>query len=390
MELSCWSAFSGGDDEVFNDMAAEFNRTHPGIRILPETISMDEYYADLAGAVAEGRAPDLALIQQSSLLRYVNSGYIRALDDIPAQENLPMDDFMEAPLEACRIGGRLYALPLDIHPLVMFYNTDLFTQAGIEKTPETLNELIQAARAVQNRTGAIGIAADNTAAGNKAWTMTWLFISLLKQQGTDILTEDNTKANFNNSAGEKALSALLDLNQVFKIIPPNLDYDASLEAFRQGKAGMHINGVWASGVFKKQKKLNFVAAPLPPLLGRSAAWAGSHTLALPARQDPDPQRLEAAMTFILWMTERGELWAKTGNIPARKSAAEKPEFLALPFRAAYLEAAQSAVPSPRTPAWDDICDSLSDSLEYAMASSKGIKAILTAMDQKVNEIIAAY
>jgi multiple sugar transport system substrate-binding protein len=220
--------------------------------------------------------------------------------------------------------------------------------------------------------------------------MARLFISLLKQQGADILTEDNAKADFNNSAGEKALSALLDLNQVFKIIPPSLDYDASLAAFRQGKAGMHINGVWASGVFEKQKQLNFAAVPLPPLLGRSAAWAGSHTLALPARQDPDPQRLEAAMTFILWMTEHGELWAKTGNIPVRKSVAQKPEFLALPFRAAYLEAVHSAIPSPRTPAWDDICDSLSESLEYALTATKGIRAILTAMDQKVNDIIAAY
>jgi multiple sugar transport system substrate-binding protein len=396
MELRCWFAVTEGEGESFNAVVAEFNRTHRDIRIVTEAKSIGDYYPALVGAIAAGNAPDVAMIQQGSLPHYVNSGSLYALDGILAQLNPPMDDFMEVPLEACRINGRLYALPLDIHPLVMFYNTGLLNDAGIEQVPETYADLIQVVRTIQSKTGAIGIAADNTASGHEAWTLGRLFISFLKQQGTDVLTEDNTKANFNNPAGEKALSALIDLNQVFKIIPPNFDYDASVAAFRQGEAGIHINGLWATGVFEKQRNLKFSVAPLPPLFGQSAAWADSYTLAIPARQNPvaaappDPDKVEAAMTFALWMTERGELWAKAGHIPVRKSVIQKPEFQALPFRTAYLEAAGSAIAPPRTPAWDEICNSISTSLEQAVTSSKGIKTILIEMDRKVNEVIASY
>jgi multiple sugar transport system substrate-binding protein len=340
--------------------------------------------------MADGTAPDVAVIHQCSLSRYAKNGSLYVLEDIAAPFKASLDDFMEVPLEACRFEGKLYAFPLDVYPLVMYYNTDLFNRADIVKAPETYIEVLQAAWAIQNRTGAIGLAADNTASAFKAWTLTQLFISLLKQQGAGILTGDNTHADFKNTAGEKALSVIIDLNEVSMIVPPGLKYEASVDTFRLGKAGMHINGVWAAGIFEKQKDLNFAAVPLPRFLGRNAAWAGSHTLAVPVQRKADLRKAEAAVTFILWMTEHSERLAKAGYIPVRKSVTRKTEFLSLPYRSAYLDAAYSAVMSPCTPVWDEIYDSISDSLESALTTNKSIKAILAEMDRKVNRIIAAY
>ncbi|MDR0386984.1 MAG: ABC transporter substrate-binding protein [Treponema sp.] len=393
VDLRCLSFFSGSDRKCFDAMIAEFNRVHPGVRIIAETLSYDGYNAALRSAIAAGTAPDVAVIHQCSLPGYVKDGSLCVLED-PAQDTaVPLkapDDFMDVPLEACRFDGRLYALPLDMHPLVMYYNTDLFSRAEVVKVPETYAELIKTAWAIQNKTGAAGIAADNTTSVFKAWTPARLFISLLQQQGADILTADNTRTGFKNIAGEKALSVILDLNEVSRVIPPGLTYEASVDAFRLGKAGIHINGVWAAGIFEGQKNLNFAAAPLPSLTGRNAVWAGSHTLAIPARQSPDPRKTEAAAAFILWMTEHGELWAKAGHVPVRESVVRKPEFLSLPYRSVYLDAARSAVIPPRTPAWDEIFDSIADCLENAMTANKSIKAILTEMDRKVTEIIAAH
>jgi multiple sugar transport system substrate-binding protein len=259
-----------------------------------------------------------------------------------------------------------------------------------EEKPDTdYDFILSSAIATGTAPGAAGLAVENTASAFTPWTLTRLFISLLKQQGADVLTGDN-HAGFNNTAGEKALSAIIDMNQVAKVVPPDLTYEASVNAFRQGKAGIHINGVWASGVFEKQQDLKFAATPLPPLFGRSAAWAASHTLAVLVQQNADPRTVEAAAAFILWMTEHGELWAKTGCVPVRESVTRKDEFLSLPYRAAYLEAAGSAVMPPHTPAWDEIYDSISDSLGNVLIVNKRVKTILTEMEQEVNEIIAEY
>ncbi|MDR2618026.1 MAG: ABC transporter substrate-binding protein [Treponema sp.] len=387
LDLRCWSFFSGSDAEFFNAMIAEYNRIHPGIRIILEPMSYTGYDSTLASAIADGTAPDVAVIQHYSLPRYRHTGSLRAMDDMLEPLNAPLDDFMPIPLETCRFDGKLFALPLDIHPLALYYNTDLFDQAAIIKLPETYAELIQTALAVKNRTAAIGLTVDNTISSYKALTLTRLFISLLKQQDADLLTPDNAHAGFNNIAGEKALSAIIDLIEVSKVVPPGLDYDASVNAFRLGKAGMHINDVGVTGIFEKQKGLNFAVIPLPPLLGRNATWTGSHTLAIPVQQTPDPRKTEAVLRFILWMTEHGNLWAKAGYIPVRESVSRQSESLSLPYRAAYLDAAASTLMSSRIPAWDEIFSAVSDSLENSLTVNKSVKTILIDMERKVNEII---
>jgi len=390
VEVSFWSLFTGGDGEFFDAMVAEFNRTHPDIVMKTDTVKFDNYYTKLTTALAAKTAPDVVVVHQGNLLNYVPNGSLYALDDLLAKVNAPLNDFVAAPLDACRFEGKLYSLPLDVHALIMYYNNDLFKQAGVTKVPVTYEEVIQAALAVQQKTGAMGLAVDNTTATYKAYTLTRLFMSMLEQQGVSILSDDLTKANFNNAAGEKALKALIDMVQTYKTTPSGLDYDGAVTAFKLGKAAMHFNGVWATGTFEKQEGLNFSAVPLPAMMGQPAAWSGSHTLAIPVQKNMDERKLEAAATFILWMTEHGELWAKAGHIPTRISVASKPEFQALPYRKGYVEAAAFAISTPRTQAWSEIYGSLSDLLEAAVIQNQAVKPALANMEQKVNSILASY
>ncbi len=390
VEVTFWSLFTGGDGEFFDAMVDEFNRTHPDIVMKTDTVKFDNYYTKLTTSLAARTAPDVVVVHQSNLLQYVPSGSLYALDDLLSKVNAPLDDFVEAPLEACRFDGKLYSLPLDVQALIMYYNNDLFGQAGVSSVPSSYAEVIAAAQAVQEKTGAMGLAVDNTTATYKAYTLTRLFISMLEQQGVAILSEDLTKANFNNAAGEKALQALIDMVQSYEVTPTGLDYDGAVTAFKLGKAAMHFNGVWATGTFEQQEGLNFSAVPLPPMMGEPAAWAGSHTLAIPVQKEMDERKLEAAATFILWMTEHGELWAKAGHIPTRISVADKPEFKALPYRKGYVDAAASAIAPPRTEAWEEVYGSLSDMLEAAVSQNQDVKTALAYMAQKVEGILASY
>ncbi len=390
VEIGFWSLFTGGDGEFFDAMVKEFNRTHPDIVAKTDTVKFDNYYTKLTTALSAKNAPDVVVVHQANLLQYVPKGVLYPLDAQLAKMKAPLGDFVEAPLAACKFDGKLYSLPLDVHAIIMYYNNDLFAKAGVTKVPQTAEELFAAAKAVQEKTGAMGLAVDNTTAKYKAYTLTRLFMSMLEQQGTSILSADAKKANFNNKAGEAALKTLIDEVQLHKVTPAGLDYDGAVNAFKLGKAAMHFNGVWATGAFESQPGLNFTAVPLPPLLGKSAAWAGSHTLAIPVQKKMDPAKLEAATTFILWMTEHGEMWAKAGHIPTRKSVASKPEFAALPHRKDYVAASASVVAPPRTPAWEEIYTRLSDLLEAAVAKNQDPKAALAEMEIAVNKIIASY
>jgi multiple sugar transport system substrate-binding protein len=388
--VTFWSLFTGGDGEFFDAMVEEFNATHDDIHLKTDTVKFDNYYTKLTAALAAGNAPDMIVIHQGNLRNYIPSGQLLALDRYLKDMNAPMDDFVEAPLKDCMFDGKTYALPLDVHPIIMFVNTDLLAQAGIKKVPTDIDELTMAAKAIQMKTGKMGVACDNTTAVYKAYTLTRLFFSMMYQQDGTIFNEDNSAATFNNEKGLVALKTLQNMVNKDQITPKGLDYDTSVNSFKLGEAGFHFNGVWATGTFEKQSGLNFLAVPLPGLVGKASSWGGSHTLAIPANKAKNPEHVEAILECMLWLTEHGEMWAKAGHIPTRKSVANSDAFKALPHRKEYVAAAATNVAPPSTPAWSEVFSALSDMLEYAVANNSNPQMTLDDMETRVNSIIKTY
>ncbi|WP_320128973.1 ABC transporter substrate-binding protein [uncultured Sphaerochaeta sp.] len=388
IELTFWSLFTGGDGEYFDAMIQEFNASQDKIVMKNDMVKFDNYYTKLTTALAAKTAPDVVVIHQGNLLNYVPSGSLLALDGLV--DSTTLADFQKAPLDGCRFDGKLYALPLDVHPIVMYYNKDLLAKAGITEIPQSAQDLINAGLAVKKATGKWGFAIDNTTGTYKAYTLTRLFMSMVAQQGGSLLTADDKAPNFDNAYGLKALKWLQELVNTYKINPTELDYDGAMNTFKLGDAAFYFNGVWATGTLEQQKGLNFGAAPLPAIMGGQAAWAGSHTFAIPTQKNQDPQKVKAAVTFIEWMTSHGELWAKAGHIPTRKSVAAKDSFKALPYRADYAASAAFALSTPRTPAWEEIYGTLSDKLEYAVTKNQDPAQALADMSKTTKDILASY
>lgn len=387
--VTFWSLFTGGDGEFFDAMIDEFNATHTDIQMKTDTVKFDSYYTKLTAALAAGTAPDLVVVHEANIRNYVPDQLL-ALDPYLEENNFPVDDFVTAPLEACKFDGQYYAIPLDVHPIIMYANTALLKQAGINDLPTNYEELIADAKAVQDKTGAMGIACDNTTAVYKAYTLTRLFFSMMYEQDGQMLSDDNMSAAFNNEYGVKALVALQDMVNKYEVTPQGLDYDSSVNAFKLGQAAFHFNGVWATGTFEKADNLDFVAVALPGLIGKPAAWGGSHTLAIPATEAKDPDHVKDILTCIDWITAHGEMWSLAGHIPTRTSVQESDAFKALPYRAGYASAAASTVAPPATDAWSEIYTTLSDKLEYAVAHNSNPQMALDDMEKTVNKIIMTY
>ncbi len=389
VEVTFWSLFTGGDGEFFDAMVEEFNRTHPDIVVKADTAKFDNYYTKLTAALSSKTAPDVVVIHQSNLITYKEGNTLIGLNDLLDEAGAPMSDFVPAAIDPVTYDGEVYALPLDVHPIILYYNTELFAKAGITEPPQSFEEFIAAAEAVEAM-GTTGLAMDNTTATYKAFTLTRYFISGLGQLGTTVLTDDNMKANFNNANGVRLVQDIIDLVNKYGVVPSGYDYDTSVTDFKLGKAGMHINGVWVTGTLENQPGLEFAAMPFPPLYGKSVAVSGSHTLAMPVQKKADAATQAAAIEFMLWMTENGDMWAKAGHIPIRSSVFEKEEFKALPYRADYAEAAYNVVNAPQIPAWEEINNTLSDMLEYAVATNQDAKTAVAEMEKTVNDILSRY
>lgn len=388
VEITFWSLFTGGDGEFFDAMVDEFNKSQNEVVMKNDTVKFDNYYTKLTTALAAKNAPDVVVCHQANLMSYAPNGAFVALDDYVSKDVL--DDFPAAPLDACRYDGKLYSLPLDVHPIVMYYNTDILGQAGITKLPVTADEFLQAAKQVKEKTGKWGMLIDNTTGTYKAYTLFRLFYSMIYQQNGTFLTDDNKAAAFNTEAGAKALD-WLKAGVADGVNPNGLDYDAAMNMFKLGDGAFYFNGVWATGTLEKVDGLHFQAAPLPALMGPEPwAWGGSHTLAVPVQKKMDEAKIKAAVTFIEWMTSHGEMWAKAGHIPVRSSVQKKEAFKALPYRPGYAGAAGYVKACPGIPAWEEIYGTCSDLLEAAVTKNQDTKTALANMEKTVNDILAKY
>lgn len=387
-EVKFWTLFTGGDGEFFDAMIDAYNASQSEVVLKNDTVKYTDYYTKLTTALAAKTAPDVVICHASQLVNYVPNNVFVPLDSYIKKAGVNLSDYEGAPLAGCTFNGKIYALPLDVHPLIMYYNKTLLKQAGIDKVPTTYAEVLAAAKTVQQKAGVIGIACDDTTATYKAYTFTRIYMSYLKQQGVTILNASNTKANFNNEAGIKAYQLLCDMVNKDGVTPRGLDYDSSVASFKLGKAAFHFNGVWATGSFEEQPGLDFGAVQFPAAFGANASWTDSHTFAVPVQRKLDQQKVVDVVKFVDWMTGHGEMWAKAGHIPTRKSVVAKSEFQGLAHRKDYAAAVKYVFTPPATPRWGELYDLISDSLEAAVAKNADAASAIADMEKKVNAVLS--
>jgi multiple sugar transport system substrate-binding protein len=249
-------------------------------------------------------------------------------------------DFPEEVWNGGEYKGQRYSVPLDVNPQVLYYNKDLFQQAGITMpTDRPMNrQEFEAAAEKLNANGVAGIAIGTLYSGETFFDM------LIRQFGGRLANEEGTEAAFNSEQGVQAMTYLRDLKQKYS---PNIQGqgDPEVTQFQQGKAAMVIHGPWH---ISNLQKLPFTGFALVPQIGdQYVVIGGSHQLALTTE---DPAKQAAAACWISWLSENSVQWAKAGQVPARNSARENQELATIaPPVAAFAQAAESMQFPPSVP-----------------------------------------
>ena len=137
--LSFWSLFTGGDGDWFKQIKDQYNQTNPKNPVEIITLVWDDYYTKLQTAVAAGKGPDIGISHVSKLYELSQSGVAEPLDDYLKKLNIDLSkDYQKSSLDSVSIDGKIYAIPLDTHAEVMYYNTSLLEEAGVTEE-ELLN-----------------------------------------------------------------------------------------------------------------------------------------------------------------------------------------------------------------------------------------------------------
>jgi len=385
VELKYWSLFGGPDGEVMKSMVGEFNSEHENIFVDFNITKWDNYYAQLTAAIAGGNAPDIAIAHTRNLPAFASEKLLYTLDEALAKKGLGQSKFIPLAWKGGAIGGKRYALPLDIIiAMVLYYNKDHFQTAGLKaEEPKDGAELIANAKKLQNTGAKWGL--DVPLTGFRLYRY---WFSALNQNGDQLLSDDLKKAAFNTDGGVEALQFWVDAVYKHKV-----GSDRSLgegEGFKFGTAAMAFDGIWMARGFDAQEGLNWDLFPMPALFkpGNRSFFSNSHNFILPKPKRLSEARRDAAVTFIMWMSDNSLTWSAEGHmVSARKDIVEKPEFKQLAFMDRLPKQAEYAKYPPPIKQTGEVQNAVIKALEFAMAQKKTPAQALKDAEDEVNKIL---
>ncbi len=387
-----WDLFSGADGERMQGMQAEAMRAHPDIAIESVTLAWGSaYYTKLAMASSGGRPPEAAVMHMSRLAGYAPGGLLEPFDlDALAELGIREESFAPAVWERATYEGELYALPLDTHPFVTFYDPGIAGEAGLLDADGKLAEVtsadafLDAGRAMAEVTGDTGVAFGYLLDTAQAWRLFW---GLYAQTGAGFELTPGRPAGLDERAATETvefMQAMLDGT----VAASNQDYPGAIASFVTGRSGLVVSGEWELPAFQGAIP-DVGGAPFPTLFGTPANYADSHAFVLPRQATPDPRRRDATYRVLANLVSDGGLtWAGAGHIPAYEPVQAEPAYRELSPQRDYAAAGQIVVLDP--PVWfagagsdfqARMCDAMSVALQGRASASSAVTQMLHEMDR---------
>jgi multiple sugar transport system substrate-binding protein len=354
-----WDFFGGGDGVRMKKLIEDFNAEHAGqVKIDATTLVWGvPFYSKVQTSAAVGEAPDLMTYHASRIPLAISQGI---LDEITADDwtamGLGQADFAPAIWDAVTTDGKQYAVPLDTHPIVLYYNKDLLREAGMlgdDGKPKGLDSkdgftaTLQALKdaGVEFPLGSV------TADGNFMYRTIY---SLVCQQGGELMTGDEFLAGDNGDKLANALGVLQGWTND-GLQSSYTDYPATVALFTSGKAAMMINGVWEvptmTDLAAQGKLFDWGAVEIPVIFDKPCTYADSHVWAIPKNQGKEmtPEKRAAVLEIISWLDHNSLFWATAGHIPAYNAVTESADYKAMEPNATYSPLTANMIFDPKSP-----------------------------------------
>lgn len=300
--LTFWQTFD--DSDAFTEIIAKYQALHPNITIEYKKFRYEEYENELLNAWAEDRGPDIFSIHNTWIKKYeskivplpeqITMAYmvekgglqkelvpelqtVKSLTTRQLKENFVDVVSSDVILE----DGKIYALPLSVDTLALFYNKDLLNSAGIVTPPKYWNrEFQQNIKKLTKQDPQKGLIQSGIALGTTQNINRFSdILSVLMMQNGAVMTSGNqvtfhtvpSSIGNNYNPGLEALRFYTDFaNPIKEVYSWNNGMENALDVFASGRLAMFFGYSFNIEQIKAQApKLNFGITKLPQIEGNS-------------------------------------------------------------------------------------------------------------------------
>ncbi len=355
--LNWWGTFDDGGN--FSEIINDYRVAHPNITINYRKLRPEEFDQELLNALAEDRGPDIITLENTDLGRWVGK-----LEPLPATTKMAYqvtktslgvkqettteirettslttakikDLFLDAVYNDVVRDGKIYGLPVSVDTLVMFYNRDLFNNAGLPLAPKSWAEVQDYVKKLTYQDKSGNLIQSGIALGTPDNVKYFAdILSLLMMQNRAEMTTGrqvtfplipSSLEEENYNPGLEAIRFYTDFATPAKeVYTWNQTFPDSLDAFAQGKVGMLLgyNSTIPYIEAKRQGKLNYAVAKMPQIEGLPEVNFAKYYLQTVSKKSKQTNEAWDFIQFISKAEEAKKYLTKTVRPTALRSLVE--------------------------------------------------------------------
>ena len=394
LTLACWEGPEGL--ESLSRLLDRYKKLHPNVDIEIQQVPGSQYYQRLKIQFASGVAPDIMQLAYDNLPAFAEKGTIEPLDRLIKRDKFPIDGMFPELLPALKYKGRIYGLPRGWTTFVLYYNKDMFREAGVPFPREgwTWDDFLSACKKITKDT-------DGDGRIDRFGCSTGVYVSDIAywiwQNGGRMFTPDMKRCLLDSPAAVGALRFLADCQYKYHVFPlpeQAQDLGGGGEMFRTGRQAMFIEGRWACMSFREAKypdgrPIDWDVGPVPRNKENATElFANCYVL---RRNGPNLEEAWKLMRFITGL-EGQRHQARTGrDMPSFISVAKSPDFLDPAHRPehdeVFLQAAKYARPLEVDPNVGPIDELIVGGTTQIFTTRKDPLRVMRSIVPKVNEIL---
>ena len=317
-------AVGGPITKTIDGYATDFMKANPGIKVNP--IYAGTYQETIVKALTahkSGTPPVTSVLLSTDMFTLIDEDAIVPIDNFvkTAEDKAWLNSFYPAFMMNSRTGGKTWGVPFQRSTVVMYYNKDLFKEAGLDpnKPPQTWAELKDAATKLTKKDASGKVTQWGVQIPSSGFPY-WLFQTLTTTNGAVLANEAGTQVKFDDPKVIEALQYWVDLGKAGIHPPGVVEWGTTPKDFFEKKVAMMYTTTGNLTNVKANAKFDFGVAMIPGNTRKGSPTGGGNfhifKKATPAQQ-------EAAFRFIKWITapERAAQWSMdTGYVAVSQAA----------------------------------------------------------------------
>lgn len=241
LTLSVW-------DDITDETSyiKKFEELNPDIDIQVVQIPSDDYSQKLLSLQGTNNAPDIMLLMEADYPKYIDNGFIQPItQNVESSAEMNVENFIPSISDIMYAeDGEIYGLPWSVATQLLYYNKDMFDEAGVDYPSSnwTYDDYEAAAEKLTDT--------DKGKYGSDAITDTVVWYSMIGQYNNgNSLLNDELKFQIDEGITGAALEEAKLTNEL-NVMPKPTTGSASADLFMSNQAAMTRQGSWYMSIYE--------------------------------------------------------------------------------------------------------------------------------------------